>query len=74
MKKIVFNHTVFSHLLIHQITVDGYSTCRDFVLAKSDKNKVGQCRYVYYYISVPTAHNQSEINHKILHAGDTFIV
>ena len=41
MKKIVFNHTVFSHLHIHQITVDGYSTCRDFVLAKSGENKVG---------------------------------
>ena len=41
-EKNLFNHTVFSLLHIHQITVDGYNTCRDFVLAKSGENKVGQ--------------------------------
>ena len=28
----------------------------------------------YYYTSVAKADNQYEINHTILHAGDTFIV
>ena len=41
-EKLVFNHAMFNHSHIPQITVDGCYTCLVFILAKSGNNKVYQ--------------------------------